>query len=94
MFRPDGEGGGMGEELRASRREVAEFHNLLFGLDDELDFEAEFNEDEDDEGPLESLLRHAQEIETRTDAWLEAGPLSGGSALVDHPVRATVQVNA
>jgi hypothetical protein len=64
MFKPDGEGGGMGEELRASRREVAKSYNLLFGLDDELDFEAEFNEDEDDEGPLESLLRHAQEIET------------------------------
>lgn len=63
MFKPDREGCGMREELRASAKEVAELYNLLFGQDDDLDCEAEFYEDEDDEGPFESLLRHASEIE-------------------------------
>jgi hypothetical protein len=64
MFKPDGDGEGRRrrEELRAAN-EVAEFYNLLFGQDGELEYEAEFYEDEDDEGPLESLLRHAPEIE-------------------------------
>jgi hypothetical protein len=42
---------------------VAEFCNLLFEQDDDLDYEAELYEDEDDEGAFESLLRHAPEIE-------------------------------
>lgn len=66
MFKPDRDGYGMHEELRARSQEVAEPCNLLFGQDSDLDYEAEFygEEDyEDDEGPFESLLRHAQEIE-------------------------------
>jgi hypothetical protein len=63
MFKPDREGWGMREELGGPVKEVAEFYNLLFGQDDELDYESEFHEDEDDEGPFESLLRHAPAIE-------------------------------
>ena len=55
----------MREEHRAAVEEVAEFYNLLFAQDDDLDYEAELYEyeGEDEEGPLESLLRHAPEIE-------------------------------
>jgi len=47
------------EELAASAAEVMEFYQLLFDRDDET----AFHEDEDDEGPFESLLRHASELE-------------------------------
>jgi hypothetical protein len=63
MFKPIGEGSGTGEEPGAPAEDLADFHNLLFGPDEDLDYEAEFYEDEDEEGPLESLLRHAPEIE-------------------------------
>jgi hypothetical protein len=55
----------MTEEQRAAVNELAEFYNLLFGQeDDDLDYQADLHdEDEDDEGPCESLLRHAPEIE-------------------------------
>jgi hypothetical protein len=46
MFKPDGAGCGMREELTASAKEAAELYNLLFGQDDDLDYEAEFYEDE------------------------------------------------
>lgn len=63
MFKADGEGCAMREELMAPANEAAKLYNLLFGQDDDLDYEAEFYEDEDDEGPFESLLRHAPAIE-------------------------------
>jgi hypothetical protein len=63
MFKQDRDDSGTYEELAASADEVAEFRRLLFGQDDDLDDEAEFYEDEDGEGPFESLLRHASEIE-------------------------------
>jgi hypothetical protein len=65
MFKPIWEGSGTGEELGAPAEDLADFYNLLSGQDEDLDYEAEFyeDEDEDDEGPLESLLRHAPEIE-------------------------------
>ena len=63
MFRQDWEDSGTHEELAASAREVWEFCRLLFGQDNDLDDEAEFSEDDDGEGPVESLLRHAAEIE-------------------------------
>lgn len=53
----------MTEEQRAAVDEVAGFYNLLFGQDDDLDYEADLYEDEAHEGPCESLLRHAPEIE-------------------------------
>jgi hypothetical protein len=90
MFEPGAEGRDMNEEQRAAVDEIAGFYNLLFGQGDELDYDADLYEDEDDEGPFESLLRHAPEIE----AGLEARPLTGGSAFVDYPVGAAVQVNA
>jgi hypothetical protein len=65
MFK-SGREGGMREGLRVPANEVAELYDLLFGQDDDLDYEAEFHqdyEDEDDEGPCESLLRHAPAIE-------------------------------
>jgi hypothetical protein len=62
MFEQDGEARGSREE-GSSANYVAEFYDLLFGEDDDLDYEAEFCEDDDDEGPFESLLRHAQAIE-------------------------------
>lgn len=44
--------------------EVVEFYHLLFGRDGyDLGYDDERYEDEDDEGPLESLLRRAPEIE-------------------------------
>jgi hypothetical protein len=63
MFEAGREGPEMSEEQRAAVNEVAEFYNLLFGQDDDLDYEPDRYEDEDDEGPCESLLRHAPEIE-------------------------------
>jgi hypothetical protein len=48
MFKSDREGG-MREGLRVPANEVAELYDLLFG--------------QDDEGPCESLLRHAPAIE-------------------------------
>jgi hypothetical protein len=63
MFKPDREACGMREELRAPADEVAELYQLRFGPGDDLDHEAEFCEDEHDEGPFESPLRHAPEIE-------------------------------
>jgi hypothetical protein len=77
MFKQDREGSGTCEELAASAGEVAEFCRLLFGQDDDLDDEAEFYEDEDDEGPFESLLRHASEI--------EAGLMPGWKLDRSHP---------
>jgi hypothetical protein len=62
MFNPDREGRGARGEFRAPANEVAGLHHLRFGLVD-LDYEAEFCQDEVDEGPFESLLRHAPEIE-------------------------------
>ncbi len=59
-----GRGRELTERERAAVNEVAAFYNLLFGADDDLDEEADlYDEDEDDEGPCESLLRHAPEIE-------------------------------
>jgi hypothetical protein len=44
----------MTEEQRAAVNEVAEFYDLLFGPDDDLDYQAGlYYEDEDDEGPCE-----------------------------------------
>lgn len=63
MFKPDREGHGTREEAGArAAEELAELYDLLFGQDD-LDYESEFYEDEDDEGPFESLLRNAPAIE-------------------------------
>ena len=54
----------MTEEQRAAVDEVAGFYNLLLGHGDDLDDEADrYDDEDDDEGPLESLLRHAPEIE-------------------------------
>ena len=77
MFKQDREDSGTHEELAASAGEVADFRRLLFGQDDDLDDEAEFYEDEDDEGPFESLLRHASEI--------EAGLMPGWKLDRSHP---------
>lgn len=63
MFKPGREGDGMREERRAPEKEAAELHSLLFEQEGDFDYEAEFCGDEDDEGPFESLLRHAPEIE-------------------------------
>jgi hypothetical protein len=63
MFEPGAEDREMNEEQRAAVDEIAGFYNLLFGQGDDLDHEADSYEDEDDEGPCESLLRHAPEIE-------------------------------
>jgi hypothetical protein len=63
MFESGREGCGRREELRAQAKEVADLYNFLFPQNDDLDYEAELYEDEDGEGPLESLLRHAPEIE-------------------------------
>ena len=70
MFEP-GRGREMTEEQQAAVNEVAEFYNLLFGQDDDLDDQADlYDVDEDDEGPCESLLRHAPEIEAgRWPGW-------------------------
>jgi hypothetical protein len=62
VFKPDREGCGVRGEFKAPANEVAGLHRLRFGPDD-LDYEAELCEDEDDEGPFESLLRHAPEVE-------------------------------
>jgi hypothetical protein len=65
MFTSDREGSGARGEFSAPADEAAWPRHLRFGPDD-LGYEAESWEDEDDEdeeGPLESLLRHAQEIE-------------------------------
>jgi len=50
-------------ELRAPAKAAAELYSLLLFGHDDLDYEAEFYEDEDDEGPFESLLRNAPAIE-------------------------------
>jgi len=63
VFKQSGKDSGTYEELAASAGEVMEFYRLLFNQDDELGGETGFYEDEDDEGPFESLLRHASEIE-------------------------------
>lgn len=63
MFKPGREGDGMREERRAPEKEAAELHSLLFEQEGDFGYEAEFCGDEDDEGPFESLLRHAPEIE-------------------------------
>lgn len=57
MFQPGKEGYGRYEELRAQEEEEDD--------DDSLDFESDLyeDEDEDEEGPVESLLRRAPEIE-------------------------------
>jgi len=57
--------------------EVAQFYRLLFGEDDDLGDEGEFYEDDDDEGPFESLLRHVADI--------EAGLMPGWSLDRSHP---------
>ena len=67
----------MYEELAASAGEVMEFYRLLFNEDDDLGGENGFYEDEDDEGPFESLLRHASEI--------EAGLMPGWKLDRSHP---------
>jgi hypothetical protein len=63
MFEQGREGTGTHEELAARTGEVAEFYRLLFGQDADLDSDPEFYEDDEDEGPFESLLRHAAQIE-------------------------------
>ena len=63
MFEPGRDGREMREEPRAPANEVAEFCDLLLGQDDDLDYGADLYEDQDEEGPFESLLRHAPEIE-------------------------------
>ena len=63
MFKPGREGDGMREECEAPERKAAEPHNSLSEYENDFDYEAELCRDEDDEGPLESLLRHAPEIE-------------------------------
>ena len=63
MFKQDGEDSGVHEELAARIGEVAEFYRLLFGQDADLYSDLEFYEDDDDEGPFETLLRHAGRIE-------------------------------
>ena len=63
MFKQGGEDSRTNEELAASAGEVMEFYRLLFARDDDLGGETEFHEDEDCEGPFESMLRHASDIE-------------------------------
>jgi hypothetical protein len=63
MFKSGGEDCRTREELGAPQKEAAVLYSLLAGQDDSLGYEAEPCQDEDGEGPLESLLRHAQEIE-------------------------------
>ena len=63
MFKPGREGDGMREERRAPEKEAAELRSLLFEQEGDFGYETEFCGDEDDEGPFESLLRHAPEIE-------------------------------
>lgn len=58
------QGSGDSEELATRTGEVVEFDGLLSGQDADLDCDPEFYEDEDDdEGPFENLLRHAAQIE-------------------------------
>jgi hypothetical protein len=72
--REDGEAYG---ELATSAGEVMEFYRLLFDQDDDLGNEREFHEDENGEGPFESLLRRASE--------LEAGLMPGWKLDRSHP---------
>ena len=62
MFK-QGEEDSRTEGLAASAAEVMEFYQLLFDRDGDSGEETAFHEDEDDEGPFESLLRHASELE-------------------------------
>jgi hypothetical protein len=59
MFKQDKEDRKAYEELAARTGEAAEFYRPPFGQDNDenLDYEAEVYEDEEDEGPFESLLR-------------------------------------
>jgi hypothetical protein len=65
------------EELAASAGEVVEFYRLLFDQDADLGGESESHEDENGEGPFESLLRHA--------SGLEAGLMPGWKLDRSHP---------
>ena len=77
MFKQGGEDSGTYEELAASADEVMEFYRLLFSQDDDLGGETRFYEDESGEGPFESLLWHASEI--------EAGLMPGWKLDRSHP---------
>ncbi len=73
------EGRGARGEFRAPANEVVGLHHLRYGPAD-LDYEAEFCEDEVDEGPFESLLRHAPEIEAGLiPGWKLDRSMSGAS---------------
>ncbi|MGH3300052.1 MAG: hypothetical protein ACRDP7_50525 [Trebonia sp.] len=91
MFELGREGPEMREETGASANEVAEFYNLLFGQDDDLVSEAELYEEEDDEGPFESLLRHAAEIEAGLRQLVRAVPplrkMSASAVPPDRPAK-------
>jgi len=77
VFKKSGEDSGAYEKLTASVGEVMEFYGLLFNQDDDLGGETGLYEDEDEEGPFESLLRHASEI--------EAGLMPGWKLDRSHP---------
>lgn len=57
------QGRGDSEELATGTGEVAEFYELLFGQDADLDSDPGIYEDDDGEGPFENLLRNAARIE-------------------------------
>ena len=63
MFKPDTEGRGMREKPRVTCGGGSRALQLAVRAGRRLDYESEFYEDEDDEGPFESLLRHAPAIE-------------------------------
>jgi hypothetical protein len=74
VFKQGAEDSRANEELAASTGEIMEFYRLLY---DDLGDETEFHEDEDCEGPFESMLRHASEI--------EAGLIPGWKLDRSHP---------
>ena len=64
MFNQSKSHGGTDEQPAMSAGEIAEPYRLLLGEDDDLGGDGEFYEDDDDgEGPFESLLKHVADIE-------------------------------
>jgi hypothetical protein len=77
MFNQSKAHSGPDEQPATSAGEIAEPCTLLFGEDDDLGDHGEFYEDDAGEGPFESLLRHAADI--------EAGLMPGWNLDRSHP---------
>ncbi len=63
MFNQSKSHSGTDEQPAMSAGEIAEPYRLLLGEDDDLGDDGEFYEDDDGEGPFESLLRDVADIE-------------------------------